>query len=285
MPWPTVSVVRRWRLGSSAGTHRCPSWHGRRRASSRGGRSMPGAPIAGWFAISAPGCCSPGLGCGRRWRPTPDPDGARSMRTLVRHRAQLSGPTVTVAVLAAVSSALSGLLGGSVDSLGAEVPMAKPGVPPANNHFANFTVGLYPGLGTMLESSGSRPIWPMAAVASSIRLPASADRAFAAVPAPLLRWGVSLFDPDARPAQVAGNTVVSSVYRGAADLQLRGCPGGADGRLSAAVAADGPDPRRARNRRYRRYQRSRGTVGRARHRRISAITGRCLVADDLGLHL
>ena len=40
------------------------------------------------------------------------------------------------------------------------------------------------------------------------------------MPAPLLRWGVSQFDPDVRPSEVAGNTVVSSVYRGAADLSF-----------------------------------------------------------------
>ena len=40
------------------------------------------------------------------------------------------------------------------------------------------------------------------------------------MPAALLRWGVSHFDPNARPAQVAGNTVVSSIYSGAADLSF-----------------------------------------------------------------
>jgi hypothetical protein len=46
----------------------------------------------------------------------------------------------------------------------------------------------------------------------------------AAVPAPVLRWGVSLFDPDARPTQVLGNTVVSSNNRGPADLSFGGLP-------------------------------------------------------------
>ena len=50
------------------------------------------------------------------------------------------------------------------------------------------------------------------------------SRAFAAVPATLLRWGVNQFDLEERPAQVAGNTVVSSVYRGAADLSFGGAP-------------------------------------------------------------
>ncbi|MGC2655793.1 MAG: DUF1298 domain-containing protein, partial [Mycobacterium sp.] len=50
------------------------------------------------------------------------------------------------------------------------------------------------------------------------------DRAFAATPAPLLRWGVAQFDAEVRPARVSGNTVVSSVNRGAADLQFGGAP-------------------------------------------------------------
>lgn len=44
------------------------------------------------------------------------------------------------------------------------------------------------------------------------------------MPAPLLRWGISRFDPDARPSQVSGNTVVSSVYRGPADLRFGAAP-------------------------------------------------------------
>jgi hypothetical protein len=43
------------------------------------------------------------------------------------------------------------------------------------------------------------------------------------VPGPLLRWGVAQFDPGVRSAMVTGNTVVSSVNRGAADLHFGGC--------------------------------------------------------------
>jgi hypothetical protein len=170
------------------------------------------------------GLLEPGVGSRPLLSTNARPDGARSVRTLVRHRAQLPGPTVTVGVLAAVSVALSGLLGGSVDSLGAEVPMAKPGVPHAHNHFGNVVVGLYPGLGTdarveriATDLANSRRRFEHAATRS-------ADRAFAAVPAALLHWGVSLFDPNAQPAQVAGNTVVSSVHRGAADLSFGDAP-------------------------------------------------------------
>jgi WS/DGAT C-terminal domain len=52
----------------------------------------------------------------------------------------------------------------------------------------------------------------------------ASDRAFAAVPAPLLRWGVGHFDPDVRPARVSGNTVLSSVFRGPADLRFGDAP-------------------------------------------------------------
>ena len=170
------------------------------------------------------GLLAPGLGSRPRLPTNARPDGPRSMCTLVRHRAQLSGPTATVAVLAAVSTALSGLLGGPVDSLGAEVPMAKPGMPHAHNHFSNFTVGLYPGLG--MDARVERIATDVANGRRRIEHPATraADRAFAAVPAALLRWGVTLFDPNALPAQVAGNTVVSSVHRGAADLSFGDAP-------------------------------------------------------------
>jgi hypothetical protein len=146
--------------------------------------------------------------------------GARSMRSLVRHRSQLPGTTVTIAVLAAVSEALSRLLGDAADSLGAEVPMAKSGPPHGNNHFGNITVGLYPELGR--DARIERIATDLANGRRRFEHPAtaSADRAFASVPAPLLRWGVSKFDPDARPTQVAGNTVVSSIYSGAADLSF-----------------------------------------------------------------
>lgn len=170
------------------------------------------------------GLLAPGVGQRPLLSTNARPGGARFVRTLVRHRAQLRGPTVTVAVLAAVSRALSGLLGGPVDSLGAEVPMVKPGVPQANNHFANVTVGLYPELDH--DARVARIATEVANGRRRLQHPAarSTDRAFAAVPAALVRWGVALFDPEARPAQVAGNTVVSSVNRGAAGLRFGDAP-------------------------------------------------------------
>jgi len=152
------------------------------------------------------------------------PAGVRTVRTLVRRRGQLRGPTVTVAALAAVSRALAGYLGDEAATLIAEVPMAKPGVPQAHNHFSNVTVGLYPGLDR--QARVERIAADLVDARRRAHHPAvrAADRAFAAVPAPLLRWGVGHFDPDVRPAQVSGNTVVSSVYRGPADLRFGDAP-------------------------------------------------------------
>jgi WS/DGAT C-terminal domain len=152
------------------------------------------------------------------------PAGARTVRTLVRKRSQLRGPTVTVAALAAVSSALFAHLGEAAVSLGAEVPMAKPGVRQAHNHFHNVTVGLYPDLSR--EARIERIVADLATARRRSEHPAAraADRAFAAVPAPLLRWGVGQFDPNVRPTQVSGNTVVSSVYRGPGDLHFGDAP-------------------------------------------------------------
>src|SRR4029079_12132697 len=77
------------------------------------------------------------------------PAGATTVRTVVRHRSQLPGPTVTVAALVAVSEALAAhvrALGEDPSLLGAEVTMAKAGARQAYNHFGNVGVGLYPEL-------------------------------------------------------------------------------------------------------------------------------------------
>jgi hypothetical protein len=152
------------------------------------------------------------------------PTGPRRLRTVVLQRDRI-GPTVTVGVLAAIGVALDGhlrSLGDEPADLAAEVPMARAGVRRANNHYGNVGVGLYP-------RSAHRAALIAAELAARRRRalhPATAaeDRAFAAVPAPVVRWGVGQVDPAARPARVSGHTVVSSVNRGAADLRIGGAP-------------------------------------------------------------
>ena len=102
--------------------------------------------------------------------------------------------------------------------------MAKPGVRYANNHFGNVSVGLYSAL--PFEQRAARISAELAArrQRNAHHSMAVSDAASAAVPAPVLRWGVSLFDTDARSETVAGNTVVTSVNRGPADLRFGACP-------------------------------------------------------------
>jgi hypothetical protein len=151
------------------------------------------------------------------------PDGVRSIRTVIRNRAQLPGPTLTVGVLAAVSTALAGHLrelGDDPSTLGAEVPMAKADIRQAHNHFGNVGVGLYPELD--FDERAGRIAGDLAQRRRRAAHPAmrASSRAFAAVPASLLRWGVDQFDPTLRSPTVTGNTVVSSVNRGPADLHF-----------------------------------------------------------------
>jgi hypothetical protein len=155
------------------------------------------------------------------------PAGPRHLRTVVGRRSDLAGPTVTVSALSAVSVALAEhlrSLGEDPSRLGAEVPMAKPPPRLAYNHFGNVGVGLYP------ELAGSERGVRIAADLDARRRRAAhpavraSDLAFAATPAPLLRWGMDRFDPDVRVAQVTGNTVVSSVNFGAADFTFGGAP-------------------------------------------------------------
>ncbi|KUI02286.1 WS/DGAT domain-containing protein [Mycobacterium sp. IS-3022] len=192
-------------------------WRGYRAA--RAHRQLLRDTDAGSVAPQADSC--PAL------RSNSPPGGLRGIRTVLRQRSQLSGPTVTVRVLAAVSTALAAHmreLGDDPSRLRAEVPMAKAGERTSHNHFGNVGVGLYPDLPTDermariaedLEQRRRRAAHPAML---------EAQRASAAVPAPLLRWGVGRFDPTLRSPTVTGNTVVSSVNRGPADLQFGGAP-------------------------------------------------------------
>ncbi|KUI30660.1 hypothetical protein AU196_14195 [Mycobacterium sp. IS-1742] len=155
------------------------------------------------------------------------PAGERGLRILIRRRAEMADTTVTVGALAAISRALADHLrelGDDPSSLGAEVPMAGPGPRLANNHFGNVGIGLHPDLPYPERSARiARELAQRRQRAAHPGMRAAA-LASAAVPAPLVRWGVSAFDPSVRSPTATGNTVVSSVHRGAADLHFGGAP-------------------------------------------------------------
>ncbi|MGE2737150.1 WS/DGAT domain-containing protein [Mycolicibacterium vaccae] len=153
------------------------------------------------------------------------PDGVRHLRTVRCSRERFGDTTVTVGALAAISEALAGHLrelGDDVSQLGAETPMAKSGPRAANNHFGNVGLSLFP------ERAHRARVQAIAADLYARRRRASHPAmqaevaAFAAMPAPLLRWGVRQLDPAVRSSGVTGNTVVSSVNRGAKDLRFGG---------------------------------------------------------------
>lgn len=154
------------------------------------------------------------------------PSGAPAFRTLELLRENLSGPTVTIGAMVAISEALGGYLaarGEDISRLGAEVPMASAHAR-ARNNFRNVGVGLFPELDR--QARAGRIAAELAAHRRRGAHPAmrASEAAFAAVPASVLRWGVGKFDPTARTPAVTGNTVVSSVNRGPADLAFGGCP-------------------------------------------------------------
>ncbi|WP_167098676.1 WS/DGAT domain-containing protein [Mycobacterium sp. DL592] len=188
-------------------------------AAARAHRALVRDTEAGLVPPPVPGC--PPLSINRR------PGAASVVRTLVARRDELATPTVTIGVLVAVSEALGGYLrarGEDTSALGAEVTMAGPQDSGAHNNFRNVGIRLHPDvdrarraqlIGAELAAQRRRGEHP------ALRASAAA---FAATPAALLRWGVRQFDPSARSPTVTGNTVVSSVNRGPADLSFGGLP-------------------------------------------------------------
>lgn len=102
--------------------------------------------------------------------------------------------------------------------------MAKPVLSHAHNHFGNVVIGLYPQLqlGTRVEPIGAE----LADAHRRFGHPAGPLRrpgfCFSSRPAPAL--GVARFTGEAKPLPVTGNTVVSSLRRGAADLRFGDAP-------------------------------------------------------------
>ncbi|OZC97626.1 hypothetical protein CH275_26385 [Rhodococcus sp. 06-235-1A] len=156
------------------------------------------------------------------------PTGRTSIRTIVLPKAALqsSDTTITVFVMTAISIALQRFLDDSSD-LAAEVTLAREVRGDARNNFGNVGVGLFtaePNIRTRMQliskdlaARRARANHPLSDAAR-----VSQDEVEAHVPAFLAEWGVAQFDPAATPPTVTGNTVVSSVSRGAADLTLCG---------------------------------------------------------------
>ncbi|MEC4616079.1 WS/DGAT domain-containing protein, partial [Tsukamurella tyrosinosolvens] len=174
---------------------------------------------AGALPPAVPGCPSTLLNAA--------PDATRDVRMLVRDGASLhSEHTVTVTALAAVSLAVERYLrsrGGSVPAeLSAEVMVARERRHGERNAFGNVSVPLYPG-----EPAAERPGRIAAALAAARERAASplwrtVGAAEDAAPSSLAVLGVRAFDPTLVPDTMAGATVLSSVHRGPADLELLG---------------------------------------------------------------
>lgn len=153
---------------------------------------------------------------------------------------RVPGCTVTVVVLTAMSIALPTYLGARgrpVTGLGAQVPMALPdgGKGAARNNYRNLSIDLCldePDLparadkiATALRARSERARHPLLA---------AQDRVTAVTPALFLRRDAEGWPLDTVPDAIAGNTVVSSVNRGPADLDF-----GGPARFSAGFPAVG----------------------------------------------
>ncbi|TFI45457.1 DUF1298 domain-containing protein [Rhodococcus sp. 1R11] len=158
------------------------------------------------------------------------PTDRTDLRTIVLPKSalQFADTSITVTALTAISVALQHFLENPAD-LAAEVTVARSAAVGARNNFGNVGVGLFPAepdlrtrsrlVAADLTERRVRADHPM-----SLAARASQDRTEHHVPAFLAAWGVAQFDPTAVPPTVTGNTVVSSVSRGTADLTLGGGP-------------------------------------------------------------
>ncbi|MFC4124180.1 wax ester/triacylglycerol synthase domain-containing protein [Nocardia rhizosphaerae] len=146
------------------------------------------------------------------------------MLVIDRQAALVPGRTVTVVALTAISDALPKYLGAPPSRLGAAVPMAVP-VDGARNNFHSLSIDLHvdePDLavraGRIADDLATRRIRALHPLRSA------QHRVTAGVPAPFAARDVARADLDSVPAAIDGNTVVSSVYRGSADLAFAGAP-------------------------------------------------------------
>ncbi|MGW5388039.1 wax ester/triacylglycerol synthase domain-containing protein [Nocardia sp. NPDC003963] len=160
----------------------------------------------------------------------PDEIAGRVVRMLVfpARDFRLPGRSVTVVGLTAVSFALERYLrgrGDEVTRMGAQVPMAVPPRPGVRNN--------YRSLGVDLAIGENDPVRRAAAIAADLaarRIRArhplldAQDAVTAVLPPVLLRRDVRNYPIDTVPAEITGQTVVSSVNRGPADLIFGGAP-------------------------------------------------------------
>ncbi|MFI5500546.1 wax ester/triacylglycerol synthase domain-containing protein [Nocardia asteroides] len=143
-------------------------------------------------------------------------------------RVRVPERTVTVVALTAISDALSRYLsehGARPDRLGTALPMALPGASTAHNHYRGLSIDLHidePDLvrraaliADDLASRRERALNPLHDIQ---------NRVGDMVPAALAARDVARAELDSVPATLDGNTVVSSVYRGEADLAFAGAP-------------------------------------------------------------
>ncbi|MFW0792545.1 WS/DGAT domain-containing protein [Gordonia sp. CPCC 205515] len=156
------------------------------------------------------------------------PSADRLLRTIVGPRDLLPpGHTVTVGALTAISLALDDVLDDRLGGapLAVELTVGRSSETRARNNFRNVGVDLHTELDDLTERA--------AAIAKEIDRARDADRdptrvaerrATDASPAMLTRWGIRQFDVEVRPESMTGVSVVSSVYRGRADLTLDGAP-------------------------------------------------------------
>lgn len=137
---------------------------------------------------------------------------------------RLPGYTVTVVALVVVSRALE-RFSPEARRLGAQVPMALPGAGGTGNHYRGLSVDLRIGEPDLRARA--------AAIAEALRtrrlrathpLQDAQDAVDAVVPAVFAARDIARADLSVVPATLDGNTVVSSVHRGPADLSLAGGP-------------------------------------------------------------
>ncbi|WP_066471343.1 hypothetical protein [Skermania piniformis] len=157
-------------------------------------------------------------------RPTSDP--AHIAATIVCPVAALRVPgcTVTTTVLAAVGPILQECWPAH-SQWAAEVTVAARVPGPARNNFRNVGIDLRideldagrrrQAIGSALRAAAQPPEHPLRRAQQRVRR---------VLPAPVLRREVAAYPLDQVPPTVTGNTVVSSVHRGPADLRLGAAP-------------------------------------------------------------